>query len=318
MNILLVIWAVVFVASLFVLIKGAGYFTTYAKKVGALLKLSPFIVGVLIVALGTSIPELTSGIIAALKGGAYTAYVAENVVGSNIANIFLVVGLGSFLGGALFVKRNLIHIDLPILALTTTLFLVFVMWDGKLARYEAFLLLLSYGVYLWYVLTHPNETEGPKEKLHKETWSWKIPIIMILSVVAIYYGAKYTVDSVLTISQLLGIKSALLVMTVVAIGTSLPELAVTIMAVRKKDYEVALGNVFGSNIFNATMIIGVSGLISPLVISRSTMLVGLPFLGIATLLYFISAMDREVKNYEGAMFLLMYIAFVISLITIAV
>ncbi|MDP3244183.1 MAG: calcium/sodium antiporter [bacterium] len=314
----LALWIGIFAVSLIVLIKAADYFTEYAEKIGLLLRLSPFIVGVTIVAIGTSIPELASGIIAALKGGVYTAYISENVIGSNIANIFLVVGLGAFLGGALFVKRNLIHIDLPILALTTTLFLVFVMWDGKLARYEAFLLLLSYGVYLWYVLTHRNETEGSKNKIKKEKWSWKIPLIMILSVVAIYYGAKYTIDSVLTVSQLLGINSALLVMTVVAFGTSLPELTVTIMAVRKKDYEVALGNVFGSNIFNATMVVGITGLISPLVISKSTMLVGLPFLGIATLLYFISAMDREVKNYEGAMFLLMYIAFVISLITLSV
>lgn len=313
----LAIWIIIFAVSITVLIKGADYFTQYAKKLGVLLGLSPFIVGALIVALGTSIPELASGVIAALKGGEYTAYVAENVIGSNIANIFLVVGLGALLGGTLLVKRNLIHIDLPILALTTALFLVFVMWDGNLARHEAFLLLLSYGVYLWYVLSLPKNIEITKGKQPKEKWTWKIPLIMILSVAAIYYGAKYTVDSVLTVSQLLGISSTLLVMTIVALGTTLPELTVTIMAVRKKNYEVALGNVFGSNIFNAGMIMGVTGLISPLVISKSARLVGLPFLGIATLLYFISAMDREVKNYEGAMFFLMYIAFVMSLITVA-
>lgn len=311
-------WTIIFVISIIVLIKAANYFTTYAEKIGILLKLSPFMVGALIVALGASIPELASGIIAAWRGGAATAYVAENVVGSNITNIFLIVGLGSLLGGALFVKRNILHIDLPILALTTALFMVFVMWDGKLERYEAVLLLLSYGIYLWYVLTHPSETgEGRNEKRKKETWSWKIPTVLLLSVVAIYFGARYTVDSVLNISELLRINSALLVMTVVAIGTSLPEFMVTIIAVRRKNYAVALGNVFGSNIFNATMIMGVSGLISPLVISKSTMLVGLPFLGIATLLYFISAMDREVKNFEGAMFLLIYVAFVMSLFTVA-
>lgn len=313
---LLAIWILVFMVSIFVLVKASSYFTDYAEKLGILLKFPPFIVGVLIVSLGTSIPELASGIITALRGGIYTQYIAENVIGSNIANIFLVVGLGAVLGGTLFVKRNLIHIDLPILALTTSLFLVFVMWDGKLMRYESVLLLLAYGVYLWYILTHPNQTEGPKAKIHKEKWSWKIPIVIILSVLAIYFGAKYTVDSILTIADLLNINSSLLVMTVVAFGTSLPEITVTIIAVRKKDYEVALGNVFGSNIFNATMIMGICGIISPLTISRSSLVIGLPFLGIATILYFISAMDREVKNYEGAMFLLMYIAFVVSLITV--
>lgn len=307
-----------FIVSLFFLIKGAYYFTTYAEKLGVLLKISPFIIGVTIVAIGTSIPELATGIIAALRGGADTVFVAENVVGSSIANIFFIVGIGALLGGALFVKRNLIHIDLPILALTTTLFLVFVMWDGWLSRYESLLLILAYSVYIWYVSTHPSETEGPKEKIKKERGVWKIPVVIIFSTVIIYFSAKYTVDSVLTIAQLLGVNSAVLIMTIVALGTSLPELVVTIIAVRKKDYEVALGNVFGSNIFNASMIMGISGLISPLIISRSTLIIGLPFLGIATLLYFISAMDRKVQNYEGAMFMLMYIAFVISLITIKV
>lgn len=313
----LALWVVIFAVSLFTLIKASDYFTVYAEKIGILLKFSPFIVGILIVGVGTSIPELATGIIAAIRGGLATTFVAENVVGSNVTNIFLVVGLGSLLGGSLLVKRNIIHIDLPFLALTTALFLVFVMWDGSLERYEALLLLLSYGVYLWYVFTHPKETAGPKEKIKKETWSWKIPAVLLLSVIAIFAGAKYTVDSILTIAELLQINSALLVMTVVALGTSLPELVVTIIAVRRKNFEVALGNIFGSNIFNATMIMGVSGLISPLVISKSTMLVGLPFLAIATLLYLISAMDREVKNYEGAMFFLMYIAFVVSLITLA-
>lgn len=310
----LVLWSCVFAVSIFTLIKASDFFTEYAEKIGVLLKWSPFVVGVLIVGTGTSIPELASGIIAALKGGLATAFVAENVVGSNIANILLIVGLGSVMGGAIFVKRNLMRIDLPILALSTALFLVFVMWDRMMLWYEAVLLLTAFCVYLWYVATHPEETEGPR--LKNEKWSWKIPAVLILCCVAIYFGATYTVDSILRISDILGISSAVLVMTVVAVGTSLPELFVTISAVRKKNFEVALGNVFGSNIFNSLFIMGVAGVISPLVISPQTFIVGLPFFAIATLLYVFSTLDREVKNYEGALFLILYAAFCISIVTV--
>lgn len=309
----IMIWSTVFLTSLFVLLRAADYFTEYAEKLGLLLKLSPFIVGVLIVAFGTSIPEFANGIIVALRGGAETAFVIENVVGSNIANIFLVVGLGAVFGGAVFVKRNLIHIDLPVLALTTTLFAVLVLFDGKIVFYEAALLVSAFGVYLWYVLTHPEETEGPQ--LKAEPFSWKIPLVLIGSVAAIYYSARWTVDSILTIADLLNITSSVLVMSVVAIGTSLPEIFVTIAAVRRKNYEVALGNVFGSNIFNMTIIVGVAGLISPLQVSPITLAIGLPFLGLATLLFIIASLDREVKNYEGALFLMLYAAFLGLLIS---
>lgn len=309
-------WIAVFLVSIFVLLKSSDYFTDAAEKVGIMFGFSPFIVGVLIVALGTSIPEFASALIVALRGGEVTAFVAENVVGSNIANMFLVVGIGAVMGGAIFVKRNLIKLDLPILVLATTLFMVLAMWDGDIVWYEALLLIASFAVYLWYVFTHPEETEGPKEKIKKgKRLDLKVWAVLLVSVVFIYFSAKYTVDSVLTIAELLGIASSVLVMIVVALGTSLPEVSVTISAVKKKDYEVALGNVFGSNIFNATIIIGVAGLISPLTISQATLHVGLPFLGIATILYLISAMDREIKNYEGAMFLLMYLAFVGTLIS---
>lgn len=312
----LLMWFGIFVVSIYALVKASDIFTEYAEKVGVLLKWSPFIVGVLIVGIGTSIPELSSGIVAALKGGQATAFVAENVVGSNIANILLIVGIGSVMGGALFVKRNIIHIDLPILALATSLFLIFVMFDKQVQWYEAILLLMAYGVYLWYLGTHPEETKDPRHA--REAWNWKIPTVLIACCVVIYFGATYTVESILRIAELLGIASAVLVMTVVAVGTSLPELFVTISAVRRKNYEVALGNIFGSNIFNALFIMGVAGIISPLAISPQTFFVGLPFLAIATLLYIISALDREVKNYEGAMFIILYAAFCISLGTVAV
>jgi len=310
----LFIWIVVFILSIAVLIKASDYFTQYAEKLGVILKLPAFVVGVLIVALGTSIPELATGIISAIKGGQATEFVAANVVGSNIANIFLVVGLASVLGGAVWVKRNLISVDLPILAMTTVLFIIFVMWDGMFTRYEAILSLFAFGIYVWYILTHPPD--GKVETPKKEKFSMKIPLVIVLSVAAIYVGAKYTVVSVLNIADILGIGSSVLVLSVVAFGTSLPEVVVSVIAVRKKQYELALGNVFGSNIFNSLVIMGVSGLISPLIVSQTVIMVGLPFLGIATLLYVISAMDREIKNYEGAMFLLLYVTFIVSLITI--
>jgi len=310
----LLLWSILFIFSIYVLIKSSDYFTGAAEKLGVILGLPAFIVGVLIVALGTSVPELATGIISAAKGGQATAFVAANVVGSNIANIFFVVGIAAVIGGAVRVKRNLLSIDLPVLAMSTTLFIVFLMWDGKFVFYEALLSLAAFGIYLWYIFTHPpqEKVEVPKKK----SFSWRLAFTLLGSVIALYFGAKYTVDSILQIAEIVGISSSVLVLTVVAFGTSLPELVVSITAVRKKQYELALGNVFGSNIFNSLVIMGIPGLISPLIIERSVLVVGLPFLGIATLLYIISSMDREIKNYEGAFFLLLYVTFILTLVFI--
>lgn len=303
-------WSVLFVISIGVLIKSADYFTDSAERIGLLLGLSSFIVGVTIVSLGTSLPELVVGIVAAFKGGETTSLVTANIVGSNITNILFVLGIAAVIGKFVKVRKDLVKLDLPLLSLATALFVVFIAWDRTLTSFEAVLAFLGYGVYLWYIFHgHPRE----KKKREKKKIGWRPLAVLLGSGIVLFIGATYTVESILHLGTLFHISPSVISLSVVALGTSLPELFVTLSAVRKKKYEVAVGNIFGSNIVNLLFVGAVPALITPLVVSAEVALVGLPFLVVATLLYVIVSLDREVRNYEGAMFLLLYIAYLFLL-----
>ena len=152
----LILWIIIFIVSLALLVKSADWFVGSAEKIGLALKISPFIVGVTIVAIGTSFPELASTLAAVLKGAG--EIVAANVVGSNIANIFLIVGISAVLARALIVKRSLIDLDAPLLAATTGLF-AFIIWDRTIVLAEGILLLAAFVVYLLYTIFQRRELE---------------------------------------------------------------------------------------------------------------------------------------------------------------
>jgi cation:H+ antiporter len=306
-------WIGVFLISLAVLIKAADCFTNSAGKVGRFFGLSPFIVGVTIVSIGTSLPELASCISAVLKGA--TEMVAGNVVGSNIANILLVVGLAAVLSkkGRLQVTRNLINLDLPLLAGGSIILMLMFLWDGKVTFWEGIIALAGYFVYLHYTLKHKERKEKEEEKAKKERLNLKIILGLVFGAIFIYYGANYAIESVVKISEILNIGTAVIALTAVAIGTSLPEIFVSISAARKGNDALALGNIFGSNLFNGFVVLGIPALITTLDVTPIILSVGIPFFIAATLLYIISGITRKIYKWEGAMYLLIYILFIAKL-----
>lgn len=314
---MLIVWLIIFAASLALLIKAADYFTESSEKIGLALKISPFIIGVTIVSIGTSLPELASSLVATLKGS--TEIVAANAIGSNIANILLVVGISALVAGALVVRRSLIDLDLPLLACATVL-IVFIIWDRQITFIEGIVGILGYFVYVAYTFSHRKEKEEkerlPATRIERIRRRPKIPklgltvfVVLIVSAVAIYFGAEYTIKSILKISELLKINASLVVMSAMAIGTSLPELVVSVQAARKKKYEMALGNVFGSNIFNILVVMGIPALIKPLVVDSITFSLGIPFIIAVTVLYVFSGISQKIHKWEGAMYLLIYALF---------
>ncbi len=309
----LLFWIGAFFISLAVLIKAADCFTNSAGKVGRFFGLSPFIIGVTIVSIGTSLPELASSISAVLKGA--TEIVAGNVVGSNIANILLVVGLAAVLSkkGRLQVTRNLINLDLPLLAGGSIILMLMFLWDGKVTFWEGIIALAGYFVYLHYTLKHKERKEKEKEKAKKEKLNLKIILGLVFGAIFIYYGANYAIESVVKISEILNIGTAVIALTAVAVGTSLPEIFVSISAARKGNDALALGNIFGSNLFNGFVVLGIPALIKTLDVTPIILSVGIPFFIAATLLYVISGITRKIYKWEGAMYLLIYILFIAKL-----
>lgn len=330
---MLIFWSFVFIISLILLIKGADWFVENSEKIGLALKISPFIVGVTIVALGTSLPELASSLAAVFKKS--TEIVTANVIGSNIFNILMVVGLSATVARCLIIKRSLIDLDLPLLAISTGIF-GFVIFDKKINLVEGILLIFNFFVYLLYTIFQRKETneETPemveilpsrierrkkeagietKKDVPPEKLNFKIFLFFILGLIALIFGANYTIDSLIKISEILKISPALISIIALAAGTSLPELIVSLQAAAKKKYEISVGNIFGSNIFNGSFIVGICALFKPLIIDELTFSVGLPFLFISTLFFVISGISRRIHIWEGLMYILFYFLFVAKL-----
>ncbi|MFT5280992.1 MAG: cation:H+ antiporter [Flavobacteriaceae bacterium] len=307
---MIIFWISVFIASLFVLVKGSDWLLGSAEKIGLRAGLSPFVVGVVIVGLGTSFPELVSSLIAVFQGA--PEIVVANALGSNIANILLVVGLAAVIGGRMAISKNLIDLELPLLAISTVLFLG-VVWDGIVTIPEAIILLLGYVIYLLYTIKYKDDEiqeEDPEHQVvERPRVSAKDILFLILGVVGLVIGAKYLVNSIIKISEIFNIATGIISITAVAFGTSLPELLVSIKAARSGKTDVALGNIFGSNIFNILVVVGIPALFATLPLDEPTMQVGVPALAVVTLLFVISGISKRIHIWEGAFYLLAYILF---------
>jgi len=327
---MLILWIVIFIISLIALVKGSDWLISSAEKIGLALGFSPFIVGVTIVSIGTSFPELISSLAATFKG--VTEVVAANAIGSNIANILLIVGISAVIGRRLVVTKSLIDLDLPLLAIATVLFLG-VVWDKKITFGESLLMLATYMVYLLYTAFHkdtedtdeiyevlPSRRERrehiavqKKETLVRPKLSSKDFIMLILGIIGLFFGAKYLIEALVKLSEILNVATGVITITAVAFGTSLPELLVSAKAAFQKKSEISLGNIFGSNIFNAFVVIGFPGLFSLLSVDNQTFAIGVPTMAFATFLFIISGISRRIHIWEGLFYLSIYILFIAKL-----
>lgn len=324
-------WSVVFVISAGALVKGADWLLQSSEKMGLAMGLSPFVVGVIIVSLGTSFPELITAFFASFQG--ISEFAAANAIGSNLANILLVVGFSAVLAKKISVTKNIIDVELPLLAIGTTIFLA-VAWNGNITTVEAIIMVLVYGIYLAYTVLNEDEEvsendvflpirverRGLKTVSRKKSEESERPLItkndilfFVLSVVLLTIGSKYLIDSVVALSVALQISVGVITITAVAIGTSLPELLVSVKAALQKKPEVALGNVFGSNAFNMMIVVGLPAIFFNVNLDEQTLLIGLPALGVVTLLFIISGISRKIHFWEGAFYLALYVIFLFKL-----
>lgn len=327
---MVIFWIIVFIVSLGALVKGADWLIASAEKIGLALGLSPLIVGITIVGVGTSFPELISSFVAVFKG--VPDVVAANAIGSNIANILLIVGISAVIGKRLIVTKSLIDLDLPLLAISTVL-LLGIVWDKQITFGESLLMLVAYGVYLLYAVLYkdmedtaeigelsPSRQERrkhiaahKKEEFIRSKLVAKDFILLVVGILGLVFGAKYLIDALVNLSAMLNIATGVIAITAVAVGTSLPELLVSAKAAFQKKSEIALGNIFGSNVFNALVVIGLPGLFRILPVDNQTFTIGVPTMALATLLFVISGISRRIHIWEGAFYLSVYILFIVKL-----
>lgn len=299
----LILWIIIFLVSLFILLKSSQYFTLSAERIGIVLGIPAFIVGVTIVSIGTSLPELVSSVIAVLQGS--SEIVGGNVLGSNITNVFLVLGAAAVTGRKLEIDYEVIHVDLPLFAGSAFL-LAFMIWDGVYTKPEAVISIIGFIIYTLYLVNFEKETH-PDDDPDGKGLEKKTILTLILSSALIYLSARYTVESVIEISEILKVGKEVIAASAVALGTSLPELVVSTTAARQGKPELAIGNILGSNIFNAFTVMGVSALFGNILIPRSMLTFPLPLMLGATVLYVFITQDKEITKWEGSMLILFYV-----------
>lgn len=303
-------WFAVMASSLFILLKSADYFTGIAEIFGKVLKIPAFIIGATVVAFGTSLPELAVGIAAIFNTGG--DIVAGTVVGSNISNILLIGGIAIFMAG--FIVEFKKHYLEFILLIISTFAISYILWDKTVTLYEGAFLVVLLIVYLIYIVYSPREEDETDHAKPK----WTTYVLFALSFVGIWLGAKYTTQAIEEISALLGVGNNLIAQTVLALGTSLPELAVTIASAKKKQYEIILGNIIGSNIFNGLCVIGIPAVLasySKLSFELSSDVFNqfaIPMMILATLLLLLLSFLKSTPKYFGFLFLALYALFIVG------
>lgn len=297
------IWLFVLAISMAVLVVSSDFFVNSAEKIGVSLGLSSFVVGVIIVGIGTSLPELVSSFLSVQRN--HSEIVIGNVLGSNITNIFLVLGVAAVMGKEFNVQYNLMNIDLPFLT-GSSLLIAFMVYDRNFTRVEAGLCLITLFIYLRGTFGAKNTDQGHDEISDLKSSPVKAWLTLLVSSLLVFVGANYTVDSVIRISELLSIGSEVIALSAVALGTSLPEVMVSISAARKGKSDMIIGNIIGSNIFNTFGVMGICGFSGKLNIPERILEFSLPISVAAAFMYFVITKDQKINRSEGCILLIFY------------
>ncbi|MFH0808356.1 MAG: calcium/sodium antiporter [archaeon] len=302
---------VLFIVGLFLLVKGANWVVDSASSIAKLLGVSSLVIGLTVVAFGTTLPELVVNLFAAFAGS--NEVIFGNVIGSYIANILLVLGIIIMIG-RVRIARETVWEEIPFAFLAV--FVLFVLTGnlingGKefLTRNDGLILLSLFFIFLYYIFQMTKDKRKSFDvSMIVDRKAWKIVSKLVAGVVGIYFGGKWVVNGAVSIAELWGMSEYLISATIIAVGTSLPELVVGIVAVIKKNADLAVGNIIGANVLNICWVLGVVPLIAPLAIPTYIGFdIGVMFL--ATLLLFIFVFvgkKGELSKTEGIVFLLFY------------
>ncbi|MBQ6538721.1 MAG: calcium/sodium antiporter [Bacilli bacterium] len=295
-----------------ILIKGADVFVDGASSLARNFSLSTMFIGLTIVAFGTSAPEFAVSVSSMVTKN--PDMVLGNVIGSNILNILLILGCGSLIH-SLGVRNSTVKKELPIVLLLTLLMTVLIsdelfgLGTNMFTRQDGIIILLFFTVFIYYLISmmrkkKDEEDEPPKFNLSKSI------ILTLLGIVAIIVGSQLVVKDAASIAAIMGVSHRMISLTVIALGTSLPELVTTVIAVKKGEYDIAIGNVVGSNIFNIGIVlalpVAIFGGINHIVFNYIDLVV---LLGSAILLFIFSFRDRKINKYEGIFMLLIFVVY---------
>lgn len=295
---------VLLVLGFVLLIKGADLFVDGSSSIAKHMKIPSVIVGLTIVAMGTSAPEASVSITAALAGNSDISL--GNIVGSNIFNFLVVIGVSAMIF-PIISHKDIIRRDLWWNLGITGLLLV-LMLDNKIGRLDGVILLAGMATYLFFVIRNAlkNRTKEDEEKLLSVP---KSIIFMIIGLAAIIWGGNFVVDNASIIAKSLGLSDTLIGLTIVAIGTSLPELVTSVTAAKKKEAGIALGNAVGSNIFNILFILGASSVLTPINVAPELFIDTIILIAVGIMIFIFAYTGKKTTRTEGIVCTLLYIVY---------
>ncbi len=311
----IVFQAVLLVVGFVMLIKGADWFVEGASKIADRFGIPQLVIGLTIVAMGTSAPEAAVSLASALKGSAEITI--GNVVGSNILNVLIILGLTAVVH-SVAVQKSTIKYEIPFTVLVTVLLGVLGLQDGEISRVEGIILWVVFIVYLIYLLMMAKKGQADEqEEIMPESKTdsmLKLLILVVIGVVLIVWGSNITVDAATALATIFGMSERLIGLTIVALGTSLPELVTSVTAAIKGKADIAVGNIVGSNIFNILFVVGTTALITPVAYSANFMVDTIIAVVSMVLLWICVLPKKKLDRPAGILMLICYVAYFIYLI----
>lgn len=316
MNLFLAV--LVLVAGFVLLVKGADFFVDGAVGIASRFGIPQLVIGLTIAAMGTSMPEAAVSITSALKGSA--GITVGNVVGSNIMNILVILGVTAIIA-PIAVQKSTRNFEIPGMIAITVLFLVLGYTGGEIVRYEGIILwvvFIGYLVYLFWIAKHNKDEESDDE--HEKKWSLPVQLIAIVGgIAAIVFGSDLAVDGATAIAKAFGMSDRVIGLTIVAFGTSLPELVTSVTAAKRGKADLAIGNIVGSNIFNILFVAGTTALITPVVFASKFIIDSVIAIAAAVLLLVcVCNKDMKLKRPAGIIMLVCYAGYLAYLLAAGV
>lgn len=305
----IVLSVLMLVVGFVLLVKGADWFVDGAAALAGKLGIPQLVIGLTIVAMGTSLPEAAVSITSALHGS--TGITVGNVVGSNIMNILVILGTSAVITNVRIQKSTLKY-ELPFMLLITVAFLAMGMLGGEFTRLDGVILLGFMIVYLIYLLNLAKKGTEEEEEF-KDMPIWKCVVGIVLGAVMIVGGSNLVVDGASDIASAMGISDRIIGLTIVAFGTSLPELVTSVSAAKKGNAGIAIGNIVGSNIFNILFVLGATALICPVPFASQFLIDSLVAIGAGLLLWFGTMKHKELRRPVGIVMLVCYAAYFVYL-----
>ena len=290
---------------------GADRLTDGAVALADRMGISQVVIGLTVVAMGTSMPEFTISLLSAIKGT--TGLAVGNVIGSNIFNSLLIVGTSAVVAPMMILKST-VRKDIPF-ALVASVMLYLLSQDGQISRWDAAILFVFFMIFMTITIKESKSADSKKEDTQiKSIKVWKAVAFLLIGLTGLILGSNIFVNGATKLATTLGVSDAVIGLTIVAGGTSLPELATSVVASRKGNSGIAIGNVLGSNVFNILMILGITGLITPMSIHGITQ-VDLTMLVVSMILLWLFSFTKyKIERWEGAILSILFIGYIVYLI----